>query len=272
MDDEEQLAFFYEIFDPCQPRQGPGEDASTARAFERLMEAALERDPGAGKAEAPHRLNILDVGCGSGAQTLILARQDGARVVAIDNHLPFLDELERRAQAAGLADKIETRVHDMAEMEELLADHQPFDVVWAEGSLYVMDFAEGLRACRAMLKPGGGLAASELTWLRPDAPKECRDYFAAQYPAMRDVAGNLALMKDCGYDVLGHFTLPESAWWLPYYQPLATRVAELREKYRDDDAKLEMLVWVDEEIEMYRRFSTYYGYVFYLARRDDAGA
>ena len=235
------------------------------------MEAALERDAGAGKAEAPHQLSILDVGCGSGAQTLILARQDGARVVAIDNHLPFLDELERRAQAAGLADKIETHVHDMAEMEELLADHQPFDVVWAEGSLYVMDFAEGLRACRGMLKPGGGLAASELTWLRPDAPKECRDYFAAQYPAMRDVAGNLALMKDCGYDVLGHFTLPESAWWLPYYQPLATRVAELREKYRDDAAKLEMLVWVDEEIEMYRRFSTYYGYVFYLARRDERG-
>ena len=269
MDDEEQLAFFYEIFDPSQPRQGPGEDASTARAFKRLLEAASEPDAGAGSTEAPPQLRILDVGCGSGAQTLVLAGQTGAAVVAIDNHQPFLDELDRRAQAAGLADKIETRAHDMADMEELLAELQPFDVVWAEGSLFVMGFAEGLRACWGMLKPGGCLAASELTWLRPDAPEEIRDYFAGQYPAMTDVAGNLALLEGCGFSPVEHFVLPESAWWLPYYHPLAARVAELRDKYGDDPAKLEMLAWVDEEIEMYRRFSTYYGYVFYLARRDD---
>ena len=89
---------------------------------------------------------------------------------------------------------------------------------------------------------------------------------------MNDVAGNLALMKNSGYAVVGHFVLPESAWWLPYYDPLASRVAELRENYREDAAKLEMLAWVDKEIEMYRRFSTYYGYVFYLARHDGRGA
>ncbi len=272
MDDEEQLAFFYEIFDPSLPRQGPGEDASTQRALRLLLEAGRRPDAGPGDAEEPHQWRILDVGCGNGAQTLVLARQAGAKVVAIDSHRPFLDELERRAQAAGLADNLETHQLDMADMEDLLEDHQPFDVVWAEGSLYLMDFAEGLLACRSMLKPGGYLGASELTWLRPDAPKECRDYFAAEYPEMNDVAGNLALMKSSGYAVVGHFVLPESAWWLPYYDPLASRVAELRQNYREDAAKLEMLAWVDKEIEMYRRFSAYYGYVFYLARHDGRGA
>jgi hypothetical protein len=65
--------------------------------------------------------------------------------------------------------------------------------------------------------------------------------------------------------------LPESAWWLPHYDPLASRVSELRGKYPGDAAKMEMLAWVDRAIEMYRRMSTYYGYVFYLALRDGTG-
>ena len=39
---------------------------------------------------------ILDIGCGNGAQTLCLAATLGGRITAVDNHQPYLDELERR--------------------------------------------------------------------------------------------------------------------------------------------------------------------------------
>ncbi len=32
------------------------------------------------------------------------------------------------------------------------------------------------------------------------------------------------MIRACDYEVLGHFTLPESAWWEPYYQPLEERL------------------------------------------------
>lgn len=288
MNDDERLGFFYEIFDSTLPRQGPGDDSSTERAFARLAEAGLgcgtgsgvETEPGGaaasggatageGATAAPGELRILDVGCGTGAQTLVLAQQAGANVVAVDNHQPFLDALQGHAQAAGLTGRIHTRLQDMNHMD-VSALGGPFDVVWAEGSLYVMGFGEGLRACRRLLKPGGFLAASELVWLRPDPPEECRAFFATEYPPMSDVAGNLSLLAGSGYRPVAHFVLPERAWWFAYYEPLASRVRELRATYTGDPEKLEMLSSIETEIDVYRRFSTYYGYVFLLARSDDA--
>lgn len=142
-----------------------------------------------------------------------------------------------------------------------------FDVVWAEGSLFIMGFREGLEACRDLLTPSGLLAASELSWLQSDPPSECRQFFADAYPVMVDVAANLATIRSCGYDILGHFILPESAWWTPYYHPLEARLQALRQKYAADPERIEMIEAVYLEIEMYRRYSSYYGNVFYLMRQ-----
>jgi len=67
---------FYEIYEAL-PRQGPGDRARTQRALE-VLPPLIE----------VHR--ILDIGCGSGAQTLDLARATEARIVAVDNHPPFI--------------------------------------------------------------------------------------------------------------------------------------------------------------------------------------
>ena len=108
----------------------------------------------------------------------------------------------------------------MADMNNLELDEESFDLIWAEGSLYHAGFERGLEICHDLLVPGGGLAASELAWLRPDPPKECRDFFDDVYPFMVDIPANLEKIKDHGFDVIGHFTLPDVAWWEPFYHPL----------------------------------------------------
>jgi len=85
---------------------------------------------------------------------------------------------------------------------------------------------------------------------------------------MAAVDANLSLIKSCGFEVIGHFTLPESAWWEQYYHPLEDRLRSFRERYAADREKLDFLESVQMEIDLFRKYSIYYGYEFFLMRRD----
>jgi len=210
--------------------------------------------------EVPVHPHILDVGCGPGMQTIELAKLSAGTIMAVDTHEPFLEELERRAQQAGVSDQVTAK---KASMYSLPFAEGSFDLIWSEGAIYIMGFERGLREWRPLLKPHGAIVVSELTWLQGNPPAEIAAFWAKNYPAMQDNEGNLALVHQAGYEVVGHFTLPEAGWW-EYYLPLEARIAALREKYKDDEEKLEHLATAQLEIDLYRKYSAYYGYVFYV--------
>lgn len=240
---------FFEIHQGL-PREGPGDRGSTLRAFRLLT-------------ELPPDAAMLDVGCGPGQQTIDLARIHPGRIIALDTHPPYLDVLRDRSVDAGVADRVQPLRASMLAMP--LADGC-VGAIWAEGSIYIAGFEQGLLEWKRLLRPGGYMAVTHLSWLVADVPPTPREFWSRHYPAMTTVDDNLAIARARGLDVIGHFTLPESAWWNDYYGPMERRLAMLRERHREDAEALAVIEGSGEQIELYRRFAGCYGYVFYILR------
>ena len=80
------MEVFFEIHKNL-PKESPGGDEYTRQALQMLP--------------ALCQPNILDIGCGSGAQTLELARLTDGHITAIDTHQPFLARLQTQVTALG---------------------------------------------------------------------------------------------------------------------------------------------------------------------------
>jgi SAM-dependent methyltransferase len=234
------------------PREGPGDNESTRKAF--LMASELPQHP-----------RILDVACGPGMQTMELAGSSGGEITALDTHRPFLDELNRRAAAVGVADRVKTV---NASMFSMPFEGGSFDLIWCEGAVYLMGLREALIVWRKLLTPRGYVALTEPSWLQnPDeAPARVRAYWA-EYPGMTTIDNTKRIMDEEGFDDIGHFVLPAASWWTDYYGPMLERLEMLREKYHDDPKTLAMLDVHREETNLYRQFSEVYGYVFFVMRK-----
>lgn len=246
----------FEVFLDVQrglPRQGPGCEESTLRAVSLCQ--GLRQSP-----------SILDIGCGPGMQTVTLAKALGGQVMAADMNREYLDELRERAQTEGLAERIGILA---ADMNQLPFPGQSFDLIWAEGAAYNMGFGNALVDWKRFLKSGGYIGVTELVWLRPDPPPAAAEFFDREYPAMSYVENILMSIGSCGYQLSGHFTLPDSAWWEHYYRPLDAKLPELYEKYEGDDAALNVIETARREIEMRRLFHDWYGYEFFVGQKVD---
>ncbi len=256
---EKEMEYFYSLYREL-PRGGPGDNASTARAYGAMR-------------GLPIRPRILDIGCGPGMQTLELARLSNGTLTALDNYEPFLDRLNAAAIEEGLDRSIRTVNGSMFDLDRLFAPAS-FDIVWAEGSLSIMGFERGLERGRELLVPGGYVGVTEAVWLRPksDAPEEVVANWADEYPSMTDIATNTARIQTLGYELIDSFVLPQRAWLANFYDPMARRVARLRERDGDEkDAAAERVFCAAErEIEIYRRYHRYFGYCFFVLQKPSS--
>jgi ubiquinone/menaquinone biosynthesis C-methylase UbiE len=240
---------FFELFSGL-PRQGPGDRASTLKAL------ALVPDIGPDS-------RVLDIGCGTGLQTRVLARASPARFVAVDFHPPFIDLLNREAQSLGIADRLDARVGDMRQLD--FAPHS-FDLIWCEGAIAIMGFEAGLREWRRLLVPGGHMAVTEVCWMKRDPPPDCVAFWEREYPAIRDPSALLSIIEECGYETVRHFSLPRSSWWDDYYRPLQRNVTAFRERHRDESDAQDLADQVQREIDIWQAYAEFYGYQFFVMR------
>lgn len=234
-------------------RQGPGSDDDTMLALEL---ARLDNDA---------QLRVADIGCGTGAATLVLASKlPNARITAVDRFPEFLDILKQRAIMAGCANRIDTLAESMV---ALPFTEESFDLIWSEGAIYNMGFRKGLEAWRPFLKPNGVLAVSEITWLRPDPHNEILEHWNSEYPEIATATEKIATIESAGYDLAGYFVLPSTSWINNYYDPTDLRIPGFLERHPDEPEASQVVEMERHEAELYRRYRNWFSYGFYVVRK-----
>jgi SAM-dependent methyltransferase len=236
--------------------------AAKDRVRERLNKFTIKAFQMLPKLEKPQ---ILDVGCGSGVPTMELAKLSNGQITALDISQSLLDRLARKIEKAGLSERIKIVRCSMFDMD---FPDESFDIIWAEGSTFIIGFERALREWRCLLRPKRFLVAHEMTWSHPDPPQEVYNYWKGLAASgIRTVPEYLEQIPACGYDVVGYFTLPEDVHWIKYYSPLERRIQELRLKYVNDSKALEVIDKEQQEIEVARKHHQWYGSAFFVMQR-----
>jgi SAM-dependent methyltransferase len=205
---------------------------------------------------------IVDAGCGTGRQTMVLAKALGTLVHAVDAYEPFLNDLRRRAKEARIEHLVQTHCMDMQDIPSVF---HHIDLLWSEGAAYNIGFANALAAWASAINTGGFAVVSELSWLREQVPNAVREFFVSGYPDMQSVHRNLAVAANAGYRVLTTYTLPKEACLEGYYDVLEPRAATLLD--HPDASVRAFAVETVKEIEIFKCSDDSYGYVFYVLQR-----
>jgi len=226
-------------------RKGPGSEASTLRALSLCL--------------LPARPSVADLGCGSGASTLVLARSLQVPILAIDADGTALDDLWEAASSQGLLPLVMPRTGDMAAPE---ISPESLDLLWSEGAIAHIGWSSGLRTWKDLLRSDGVIAITDATWFEEAPPPEAQRAWEKWYPGMGTEASNLQIARELGLEVINHFRLPRQDWW-DYFEHVAAQC----QKHRGDESLRETIAAMQVEIDLYRRTGHSYGYVFYILRK-----
>jgi len=187
---------------------------------------------------------ILDIGCGSGVPTMELARLSNGQIVGTDINQTLLDKLNRKIKEAGLTHRVETVRCSMSEMN---FREESFDIIWAEGSIWVIGFKRGLKEWKKFLKSGGYLVI--------------HDEIKGIYKKRKQIS-------NYGYELLDFFTLSEDVWWTEYYAPMEKHINDLKIKYADEHKDVQKLRSEQQEIDLFKKNPKLFKSVFYILRRE----
>ena len=233
-------------------RQGPGGDAETEQAL------------GLTRIDRTAPLKVADIGCGTGASTLMLARLLNARITAVDFLQDFLDILEERAGDMGLSDKITTLA---CSMDNLPFEDGAYDVLWSEGAIYNIGFEKGVKGWSRYLKTGGLLVVSEITWLTASRPAELQKHWDGEYHEIGTAASKMGILENNGYSPVAYFVLPEHCWLDNYYRPMQNNFKDFLNRNGNSEAAQEIVEAEKREIELYERYKDHYSYGVYIAKK-----
>ncbi|KAA6307772.1 Demethylrebeccamycin-D-glucose O-methyltransferase, partial [termite gut metagenome] len=206
-------------------RQGPGSPEMTVKALSFIDNLTAESQ-------------ILDLGCGTGGQTMVLAQHARGNITGIDLFPAFIDLFNANAAKLNLQERVKGVV---GSMDNLPFQNGEFDLIWSEGAIYNIGFERGLNEWRKFLKPGGYIAVTEASWFTGERTKEIEDFWTDAYPEIDTIPNKVAQMQKAGYIPVASFILPENCWTEHYYQPQVAAQAHFLNQHAGNPAVEEFI-------------------------------
>lgn len=186
---------------------------------------------------------LLDIGCGSGVATIELAKLSNGEIIGIDIDQSLLDKLNRKIEEKGFSNRMKALKCSLYEMD---FPDESFDIIWSEGSIFIIGFKTGLKEWSRLLKTNG---------------------FLVVHDEKKNISNKLRKIPNCGYKLINYFSLPEDAWLIEYYNPLEIRIKELRKKYGNNSEALKIFRKYQNEIDMVKKNPIDYGSTFYIMQK-----
>jgi len=232
-------------------RQGPGSPEVTKKALEFID-------------NLDNNSQIADIGCGTGGQTRVLARNAPGFITGIDLFPKFVDIFNQKVKKEGLEDRVKAIVGDM---EKLAFQEEELDLLWAEGSIYNIGFKEGMSEWKRFIKKGGHIAVTEACWFTLERPEEIDKFWKLNYPGIDTIGNKILQMEETGYVPIASFILPENCWQEHFYLPQIDARKKFLGKHAGNKVAEDFIENQRHEEKLYNKYNDFYGYVFFIGKK-----
>ena len=228
-------------------RQGPGSPEVTIKALSFIDNLTSDSQ-------------ITDIGCGTGGQTMVLARHTSGHITGIDLFPAFINLFNSNADILNFQERVKGIV---GSMDNLPFQNEELDLIWSEGAIYNIGFEHGLNKWRKFLKPGGYIAVSEVSWFTDERPNEIDEFWMDAYPEIDTIPNKVEQMQKAGYIPVATFILPENCWTEHFYAPQVLAQEVFLKKQVAED----FIANQRHETQLYYKHKEFYGYVFYIGKK-----
>lgn len=247
---EFDIALIVEYFSNVE-RQGPGSPEVTVKALSFIENLS-------------NTSYMADIGCGTGGQTMVMAKHTKGKIIGVDLFPTFIDMFNSNADQLGFQGRVKGIV---GSMDKLPFQKEELDLIWSEGAIYNIGFERGLKEWRKFLKTGGYIVVSEASWFTEQRPIEIHEFWMDAYPGIDTIPNKVGQMQKAGYIPVATFILPENCWTEHFYAPQDSAQEVFLKKHAGNKMAEDFIANQRYEKRLYDKYKAFYGYVFYIGKK-----
>ena len=185
---------------------------------------------------------ILDIGCSTGVPALELAKLSDGTITGIDVDEKSIDIFKEKIKKRKLNDRVKAVRMSMLDMD---FPKEAFDIVWFEGTIFVIGFEKGLLEWKKFLNKSG---------------------FIVIHDEFKDHDKKLSLIYKNGFDLLDCFMISSDVWGNEYYKPFENHIKKLFVRYKNDSEANKMLAKEQNEIDTFKKNPENNNSIFYITQ------